>query len=569
MMKYFEKILCGILCLAFLFTCSAPAAFAAAADGRVPVLLRFDVNAPLPRISELREKYGLDETALEYVPGVANVYRATLEPDVLRRLSAGEPGVSADFNLKSVQANENAVKIVGELFGFVAFAGENALYAAADSRIEKTDGGWAVRSELLTVFQHLTVTTYLQKRINGEYVTVDVWDISHDRKGMAVERDFEKGEATVDANGKYYFVTALADERALRAGADEDFRTVTMFDCAMQNSAEGFSLRVVAYPDGSRTNIDASIPAEEDELAVNGESKRPVSLEYFCPISDSIQSMGKGAYLTKRSELEQRYGMEPHTLNVNSFMNYCGWLTEEQIEAIARDEYVAIYPGFGLPELALTFITGDIFGYTFRYRLDSEPDSGARYVSVGGDAALRDGSFVCRAEALTLEKNVKLVTLLQKKENGKYVTVDSREKSAAAPEGPLTEADVVSGAAAYDPGAREYLYNLSIEDERTVELPDAGEYRAKVVVQYGTRIAAVDLYPDGSRQYCGDPGNNGNADSRDARYTLRCAARLEDLSRFLPEEKAFEDRIMDFDGDGRVTSADARAILRLAARVVA
>ncbi len=550
----------------------APAAQAADGAGeKIPVLLRYGSDVPMPRKSELLKKYDLEEEDLQYLPGAAGVFTAKLTPGALRAVSEGEPA-RVDFNLANAGSPEKAVPVTAELFGFVTFTGESALYTAVDSRIVRSDGGFAVKNEMLSTLGIFTVRTWLQKFVNGRYVTVGAWADRQSRPDAATARDYEAGNATADANGKYYYNTLLTWEYALDAGEGEDFRTVTEFEFEQWGSVTGGTVRIFAYPDGSRTTTDESIP---DSVEENAEGKRWVRFLYFAPeigyIDDNgnpleVYRLGHDVYTPKKSALEQSCGLAENTLNVDAAGYYYGLLSEEEIDRIAKREPVYVMPGARYDSTE-TYISGDIFGFTYLYETGEWPLEGKRYVSVGGDLRAENGKITVSAELLTLEKTGTVVTLLQKKENGKFVTVATRKTAGEAENKAWTAADLASGAATFDPGDGKFLQNLTVADEFVFDAGE-GEYRAKVIFRYGSRIVCIDLYPDGRRFRSGCAYSEGaaasNISSRDALYALRCAARLETPVPF----EALERIAADFDGDGRISSADARAILRLAAKIV-
>lgn len=170
-MNAYKKGVAALLAAAILLAFFAPAAFAADGD-KIPVLLVWKDGAPLPFADELREEYGLGEEDLEYIPGVGDTVRAQMNPAALRKI-AGDGSLRVIFDVSAVSPKENAVPIPTPLFGFVQFHGEYALFSAADSRIVLQDGKYVLRNDMLTALSTGRSVTYLQKRIRGEYVTVD------------------------------------------------------------------------------------------------------------------------------------------------------------------------------------------------------------------------------------------------------------------------------------------------------------------------------------------------------------------------------------------------------------
>ena len=557
-MNAYKKGIAALLA-AILLAVLAPAAFAADGD-KIPVLLIRKDGAPLPFAEELREEYGLEEEDLEYIPGVGDTVKAQLTPAALRKI-AGDGSLRVNFDLSAVSPKENAVPIPTPLFGFVRFHGEYSLFSAADSRIALRDGKYVLQNHMLTALSTGRAATYLQKRIRGEYVTVDVWETPPpEQVHTGTQRDYANGDAAVDAKGMYHYIYRNSSELPLPVKEGEDFRCLTVFELGSFNHRD--AIWVYSYPDGRRTDRDDSRP----EPAETGGDRRWAELAFFRPVNQYIQEHGPGVRLPKKSALAEKYGFDAGNLFVaREYMDYYAYLTDEQIRALAQNEYVSI--DFGVPagDSSQTFVSGDIFGFCFRYDTGDDSSVGGRYACVDCAAEMRDGKLAYTAELLTLEKRARAVSLLQKKENGKYVTVDAREKTAEALDKAWSETDIASGEATYDPATKEFLQNLYLTDESAFALPGGGDYRVKTVFQYGGRIVAADAYPDGRTTLSGDVYGEGNITSWGARTALKYAARLITPD---PLEDPFPSDASDFDGDGRVTSSDARAILRLAAKLI-
>ncbi len=126
-------------------------------------------------------------------------------------------------------------------------------------------------------------------------------------------------------------------------------------------------------------------------------------------------------------------------------------------------------------------------------------------------------------------------------------------------------------------GTGEYTCNFSIycdgvevvtseivnSSEFTFKVPEGGYYTAKVTVTDAdstvTEASGGGLSADDTAKR-GDANCDGTVSAADARFVLRCSAKLD-----IPEEGL--EYAADVSGDGKITAADARTILRISARL--
>lgn len=321
--------------------------------------------------------------------------------------------------------------------------------------------------------------------------------------------------------------------------------------------------------------------------------------KYGNPVYDIVYSLGTGGTSGSRHVLYIRAIIDGYVYFADSFACTYGttYYPEGACTVLSLEKFISSYKGMNGDAYGCIYFTKDNTADHLNGNENRENTTG-NYIITASSLNIRSGAGT-GFKSLGLIKNGETVTVTEIKDNwGKityggvtgWICLDYAIRTASntdvlstlsltANKKSVIPGETITWTAKTDSSEEKLFYSFDIyvdgeliysgdyQSDTSVSCTayTSGTYQARVTVK-DTKNNEAEIYSDPTvcrlltAPEIGDVDGNGRITSADARYALRAASKIEELS----EESRLR---ADVDGNGKITSADARIILRKAANI--